>query len=87
MGYLPIYRYPLRWSDSLVRPGDCGRPPALALPPSLIGRLRAQMEKRPVDLGSRDSTLVFAVLLLGIVAISASVLIVILVVTGATSVR
>ncbi|HEY8786764.1 MAG TPA: hypothetical protein VIN63_09840 [Candidatus Limnocylindria bacterium] len=45
------------------------------------------MEKRPVDLGSRDSTLVFAVLLLGIFAISASVLIVILVVTGATSVR
>ncbi|HEY8825036.1 MAG TPA: hypothetical protein VIP07_09135 [Candidatus Limnocylindria bacterium] len=45
------------------------------------------MEKRPVDLGTRDSTLVFAVLLLGIAAISASVLIVILVVTGATSVR
>jgi len=45
------------------------------------------MEKRPVDLGTRDSTLVFAVLLLGIFAISASVLIVILVVTGATSVR
>jgi hypothetical protein len=45
------------------------------------------MEKRPVDLGSRDSTLVFAVLLLGIFAMSASVLIVILVVTGATSVR
>jgi hypothetical protein len=45
------------------------------------------MEKRPVDLGSRDSTVVFAVLLLGIFAISASVLIVILVVTGATSVR
>jgi len=45
------------------------------------------MEKRPVDLGSRDSTLVFAVLLLGIFAISASVLIVILVVTGTTSVR
>jgi hypothetical protein len=45
------------------------------------------METRPVDLGTRDSTLVFAVLLLGIFAISASVLIVILVVTGATSVR
>jgi hypothetical protein len=45
------------------------------------------MEKRPVDLGTRDSTVVFAVLLLGIFAISASVLIVILVVTGATSVR
>ena len=45
------------------------------------------MEKRPVDLGSRGSTVVFAVLLLGIFAISASVLIVILVVTGATSVR
>ena len=45
------------------------------------------MEKRPVDLGSRDSTVVFAVLLLGIFAISASVLIVILEVTGATSVR
>ena len=45
------------------------------------------MEKRPVDLGSRDSAVVFAVLLLGIFAISASVLIVILVVTGVTSVR
>jgi hypothetical protein len=45
------------------------------------------MEKRPVDLGTRDSTLVFAVLLLGIFAISASVLIVILVVTGTTTVR
>jgi hypothetical protein len=45
------------------------------------------MEKRPVDLGTRDSTVVFAVLLLGIFAISASVLIVILVVTGATTVR
>lgn len=45
------------------------------------------MEKRPVDLGTRDGTLVFAVLLLGIVAISASGLIVILVVTAATSVR
>jgi len=45
------------------------------------------MEKRPVDLGTRDSTLVFAVLLLGIFAISASVLIVILVVTGSTTVR
>jgi hypothetical protein len=45
------------------------------------------MEKRPVDLGTRDGTLVFAVLLLGIFAISASVLIVILVVSGATPVR
>jgi len=45
------------------------------------------MEKRPVDLGTRDSAVVFSVLLLGIFAISASVLIVILVVTGATSVR
>ncbi len=45
------------------------------------------MEKRPVDLGTRDSTVVFAILLLGIFAISASVLIVILVVTGATQVR
>lgn len=41
------------------------------------------MEKRrPVDLGTRDSTLVFTVLLLGIFAISASVLIVILIVTA-----
>ena len=45
------------------------------------------MEKRPVDLGTRDGTVVFAILLLGIFAISASVLVVILVVTGATSVR
>jgi hypothetical protein len=45
------------------------------------------MEKRPVDLGSRDSAVVFAVLLLGIFAISASVLIVILLVSGATPVR
>jgi hypothetical protein len=45
------------------------------------------MDKRPVDLGTRDGTLVFAVLLLGIVAISASALVVILVVTGSTSVR
>ncbi len=45
------------------------------------------MEKRPVDLGTRDSALVFAVLLLGIFAISASVLIVILVVSGSTTVR
>jgi hypothetical protein len=45
------------------------------------------MEKRPVDLGTRDGTLVFTVLLLGIFLISATVLIVILVVTGATSVR
>ena len=45
------------------------------------------MEKRPVDLGTRDSAVVFAVLLLGIFAISASVLIVILAVTTATTVR
>ncbi len=45
------------------------------------------MEKHPVDLGTRDGTVVFAVLLLGIFAISASVLIVVLVVTGATTVR
>jgi hypothetical protein len=44
------------------------------------------MEKRPVDLGTRDGTLVFAVLLLGIFAISASVLVVILIVTAATGV-
>ncbi len=53
----------------------------------MISRLRAHMEKRPVDLGTRDSALVFAVLLLGIFAISASVLIVILVVSGSTTVR
>jgi hypothetical protein len=46
-----------------------------------------KMERRPVDLGTRDGTLVFAVLLLGIFAISAIVLVVILVVTGATSAR
>jgi hypothetical protein len=40
------------------------------------------MEKRPVDLGTRDGTVVFAILLLGIFAISASVLVVILVVTS-----
>jgi hypothetical protein len=40
------------------------------------------MEKRPVDLGTRDGTVVFAVLLLGIVAISASVIVVILFVTS-----
>jgi hypothetical protein len=40
------------------------------------------MEKRPVDLGTRDGTLVFAVLLLGIVAISASGLFVILIVSA-----
>ena len=45
------------------------------------------MEKRPVDLGTRDSSVVFAVLLLGIFAISASVLTVVLVVSGATAVR
>lgn len=45
------------------------------------------MEKRPVDLGTRDSTVVFAILLLGIFAISASVLIVILVVNSSTTVR
>jgi hypothetical protein len=55
--------------------------------PSLTGKLRAQMEKRPVDLGTRDSAVVFAILLLGIFAISASVLIVILLVSGATPVR
>jgi len=55
--------------------------------PSLIGRLRVQMEKRPVDLGTRDSALVFAVLLLGIFAISASVLIVVLLVSGANPIR
>jgi hypothetical protein len=53
----------------------------------MISRLRAHMEKRPVDLGSRDSTVVFAVLLLGIFAISASVLTVILLVSGATPAR
>jgi len=45
------------------------------------------MEKRPVDLGTRDGTLVFTVLLLGIFAISASVLIVILVVSAANPPR
>ncbi len=45
------------------------------------------MEKRPVDLGTRDSAVVFAVLLLGIFAISASVLTVVLVVSGASQVR
>jgi hypothetical protein len=45
------------------------------------------MEKRPVDLGTRDSTVVFAILLLGIFAISASVLTVILLVSGATPAR
>jgi hypothetical protein len=44
------------------------------------------MEKRPVDLGTRDGTIIFAVLLLGIVAISAAVLVVILVVTAGTRV-
>lgn len=44
------------------------------------------MEKRPVDLGTRDGTLVFAVLLLGIFAISASVLTVILLVTASAGV-
>ena len=53
----------------------------------MISRLRAHMAKRPVDLGTRDSAVVFAVLLLGIFAISASVLIVILVVTGTTTVH
>jgi hypothetical protein len=51
----------------------------------MISRLRAHMEKRPVDLGSRDSSVVFAVLLLGIFAISASVLIVVLLVSGAAA--
>jgi hypothetical protein len=45
------------------------------------------MEKRPVDLGTRDGTLVFAVLLLGIFAISASVLTVVLLVSGTTPAR
>jgi hypothetical protein len=45
------------------------------------------MEKRPVDLGTRDGTLVFAILLVGIFVISASVLIVILVVSGTTPAR
>jgi hypothetical protein len=45
------------------------------------------MEKRPVDLGTRDGTLVFAVLLLGIFAISASVLIVVLVVSSVSPPR
>jgi hypothetical protein len=45
------------------------------------------MDKRPVDLGTRDGTLVFAVLLLGIFAISASVLIVVLVVSGSAPTR
>ena len=83
MGYLPyLYRYPLRGSDS-----PSVRATAVALPPSLVGRLRAQMDKRPVDLGTRDSAVVFAVLLLGIFAISASVLTVVLVVSGASAVR
>jgi hypothetical protein len=55
--------------------------------PHKITKLRRHMEKRPVDLGTRDGTLVFAVLLLGIFAISASVLIVILVVSASTTVR
>ena len=55
--------------------------------PQKITKLRGRMEKRPVDLGTRDGTLVFAVLLLGIFAISASVLIVILVVSASTTVR
>jgi hypothetical protein len=45
------------------------------------------MDKRPVDLGTRDSAVVFAVLLLGIFAISASVLIVVLVVSGSAPPR
>ena len=40
-----------------------------------------------MDLGTRDGTLVFTVLLLGIFAISASVLIVILVVSAANPPR
>jgi len=55
--------------------------------PHEITKLRGHMEKRPVDLGTRDGTLVFAVLLLGIFAISASVLIVVLVVSASTTVR
>jgi hypothetical protein len=62
-------------------------PSVRATTASVIDRLRAQVEKRPVDLGTRDSTLVFAVLLLGIFAISASVLIVILLVSGANPIR
>ena len=46
------------------------------------GTKLSAVEKRPVDLGTRDGTVVFAILLLGIVAISASVLVVILVVTS-----
>ena len=83
MGDFPYLSVPA----SRVRLDSSVRATAVALPPSLIGRLRAQMEKRPVDLGTRDSTLVFAVLLLGIFAISASVLTVILVVSGSTTVR
>ena len=83
MGYVPYVS--VRAARGPTR--SSVRAPAVALPPSLIGRLRAQMEKRPVDLGTRDSTVVFAILLLGIFAISASVLIVILAVTTATSVR
>jgi hypothetical protein len=56
------------------------------LPRGLVDFAAIYMEKRPVDLGTRDGTLVFAVLLLGIFAISASVLIVVLVVTAGTSV-
>ena len=42
------------------------------------------MEKRPVDITSRDDQVVFAILLLGIFAISFTVLAVILVVTAST---
>jgi hypothetical protein len=45
------------------------------------------VEKRPADLLPRDDTVVFAILLLGIFAISASVLVVILVVTATTVAR
>lgn len=40
------------------------------------------MEKRPVDITSRDDQVVFGVLLLGIFAISAAVLIIILLISA-----
>ncbi|HEV8535345.1 MAG TPA: hypothetical protein VGR87_06430 [Candidatus Limnocylindria bacterium] len=43
------------------------------------------MEKRPVDLSSRDGTIVFGILLVGIFAIGFVVLALVLVVTTATS--
>ena len=42
------------------------------------------MEKRPVDITSHDDQVVFAILLLGIFAISFTVLAVILIVTAST---